>query len=311
MESLENCLQPRTSGAFWLAVSPFGVGGGAACAVCTAVIRRHANCIEIASGRAGTHHTMGYGRRKQHAGVRRQLPAICYCCASDQRNAPGAPQHMAYDLVLRGGRVIDPSQHLDAVAERRLRGGQGGARRPAARRRLRHRHPRRDGVHRRTGSDRPAHTRLLGRHLARHRCGGVLPYLGRDHRRRYRQRRSRQLRRLPQARDRAQCRAHPGVPAHLVRGHLRLLAPGAGGGERGVAPDGAARRRRGSQCQPRCHRRHQGAGRAPCLRHLGHRAPGNGAGSGKRDRPAADGAHRPSAADLRGGRRRASGPATS
>src|SRR5262245_34806574 len=30
---------------------------------------------------------------------------------------PGAPQHMAYDLILRGGRVIDPSQHLDAVAE--------------------------------------------------------------------------------------------------------------------------------------------------------------------------------------------------
>ena len=45
------------------------------------------------------------------------MPAICYCCASDQRNAPGAPQHIAYDLVLRGGRVIDPSQHLDAVAD--------------------------------------------------------------------------------------------------------------------------------------------------------------------------------------------------
>ena len=174
---------------------------------------------------------------------------------------------MPFDLILRGGRVIDPSQKLDAVTDVAFAGGKvatvgsGLKADPAT--------DVRDvvGLDRHAGPDRSAHPRLLGRHLARHRRRGVLPHLRRHHRGRYRQRRARQFRRLPQARDRAEPGAHPRLSARLARRHLRLLATRHGGRERGAAPDEPDRRRRGRGRQPRRDRRHQGARRPACLGH--------------------------------------------
>ena len=96
---------------------------------------------------------------------------------------------MAYDLILKGGRVIDPSQNIDRVTDVAFSGGKvakvgndlTGAAEDA----------RREGLHRHARPDRPAHACVLGRHLARHRCGGFLPHLRRHHGDRHRQRRAR------------------------------------------------------------------------------------------------------------------------
>ena len=169
---------------------------------------------------------------------------------------------MPFDLILRGGRVIDPSQKLDAVTDIAFAGGKVAPDRAAdLKADAGHRGSRRRRRHRHAGADRSPHPRLLGRHLARHRRRGLLPPVRRHHGDRHRQRRPRQFRRLPQARDRAERGAHPRLSPCLLCRHLRLLQPDHGRRERGDPPDGADRRGRGGRRQPRPHRRHQGAGR--------------------------------------------------
>ena len=102
-----------------------------------------------------------------------------------------------------------------------------------------HRSPQRQRVYRLAGPDRPPHPRLLGRHVARHRCRGILPDVGGHDRDRYRQRRAGQLCRFPQARHRAVRGAHPRLSPCLVRRHLRVLEHHHGRREREHAPDGA------------------------------------------------------------------------
>ena len=135
----------------------------------------------------------------------------------------GGPKTMAFDLVLRGGRVIDPSQSIDRVTDVAFAGGRvaalgdGLADGRPLRRGCR-------GAHRHAGPHRPAHPCLLGRHLARRRS--------RDHSAAGRRAPPLvdtgsagpgQLRRLPGACDRALAGAHPRLSQHLLRRHLRLL----------------------------------------------------------------------------------------
>ena len=113
---------------------------------------------------------------------------------------------MSYDLILRGGRVIDPSQKLDAVSDVAFAGGKVARSAPSCRAapatEVRdvagsivtpglidlHTHVYWGGTS--LGIDAEDFCRTLRRHdLGRHR-----------------QRRARQLRRLPQARDRAAAR---------------------------------------------------------------------------------------------------------
>ena len=85
-------------------------------------------------------------------------------CASTPDTSKNGP--MAFDLILRNGRVIDPSQILTAslmspsLAERWRRSASASIRR--------RRCARRDGPDRHAGPHRSAHSRLLGRHVARH-----------------------------------------------------------------------------------------------------------------------------------------------
>ena len=212
---------------------------------------------------------------------------------------------MTYDLILRGGRVIDPSQRLDAVTDVAFSGGkvakvapklQGGA-----------------GTDVRDVSGSIVTPGLIDLHTHVYWGGTSLGIdaeeFCRTSRRhdlgRHRQRRARQLRRLPQARDRALPGAHPGLPARVARRHLRLLRPRHGGRERRSAADEPDRCRRGRQRQPRRDRRHQGARRPACVGHLRRRAAAHRAGGGRRRGHAADGAHRSSPAELRGGDRHA------
>ena len=148
---------------------------------------------------------------------------------------------MSYNLVLRGGRVIDPSQKLDAVTDIAFSAGKVA----------------RIGPELKGNADTDIrdvsgaivapglidlHTpRLLGRHVAWHRRGGFLPPLGRHHRRRHRQCGAGQLRRIPQARHRAQPSPHPCLSARLFCRDLRLLAACDGGRERGNPADGTDR----------------------------------------------------------------------
>ena len=162
--------------------------------------------------------------------------------------------------------------------------------------------------YRHPGPDRPAHPCLLGRHFAWHRRGRILPDLRRHHRGRYRQRRPRQFRRLPQACDRAEPGPHSRLSACLACRHLRLLEPRHGRRERGIAADGSDQRGRGGGRQPRSHCRHQGSRRPSRVRHVGDRAARDRARGRRTDRHALDVPYRPSAAELRGcGRAAASG----
>ena len=125
---------------------------------------------------------------------------------------------MPFDLILRGGRVIDPSQKLDAVTDVAFAGGKVAAVGSGLKA-----DPGTDvrdvsGYIVTPGPDRSAHPCLLGRHLARHRRRGILPHLRRHHRGRHRQRRAGQFRRLPQACDRAEPGAHPRLSARLHAG---------------------------------------------------------------------------------------------
>jgi predicted amidohydrolase YtcJ len=99
---------------------------------------------------------------------------------------PRAEDSMSYDLILRGGRVVDPSQKVDAVTDIAFSGGKvvriGAGLRADAETDVRDV----SGRIVTPGLIDLQHPRLLGRDLARHRRRGFLPPLGGDHRRRYR-----------------------------------------------------------------------------------------------------------------------------
>ena len=84
---------------------------------------------------------------------------------------------MAYDLILRGGRVIDPSQKLDPVTDVAFASGKVarmvGVSQGATDTDIRDVSGFRDAR-----PDRPSHPCLLGRHFARHRRRRVLPHSG-------------------------------------------------------------------------------------------------------------------------------------
>jgi len=128
---------------------------------------------------------------------------------------------MPFELVLRNGGVVDPSQNIDRVTDVAFSGGKvaaigdgldaGGAERA-----------RRCRPHRHAGPDRFAHPCLLGRDIPRDRRRNVRREERGDDLRRYRQRRTRQFGGISQTCDRAKRDPHPALSACFVRGHLRL-----------------------------------------------------------------------------------------
>ncbi len=125
-----------------------------------------------------------------------------------------------FDLLLNGGRVIDPAQNIDEVLDVAFADGKvaaigqdlGEAARESAMSRARSLRP---------GPDRPAHPCLLGRHVARRRSRRLRARQRLHHADRRGLGRPGQHPRLPQARDRAGGSPHPAVPEHLLRRHLR------------------------------------------------------------------------------------------
>ena len=97
-----------------------------------------------------------------------------------------------YDLILKGGRVIDPSQKLDGIADVAFAGGKVAAVGANLAR-----GPQPTSAASKANIVSPgliAFTRsLLGRHVARHRRRGILPHLGRNDSNRHRQRRTGKL----------------------------------------------------------------------------------------------------------------------
>ena len=206
------------------------------------------------------------------------------------------------DLILRGGRVIDPASGLDATRDVGFAGGRVAAVEPRiAAKAAREQDV--SGAIVTPGHDRPAHPRLLGRNVDRRRRRADRPAQRHDDVRRRRHRRARQLSRLPAACDRAVAGAHPCVPQRVVRRHLRVQQDGDGRG--GVRHSAARpeRMRAGRARESRPDRGHQGARGTRRRRHQRRRAARHGARGRRRARPAGDGAHRPSAAQPQGSAR--------
>ena len=168
-----------------------------------------------------------------------------------------------FDLVLKGGRVIDPAQGVDAPT------GCGVCRREGGRARAGSAGRQADagcvGADRGAGADRSAHACLLGRHVARRRSGRVCEVQRAHHADRCRLRRPGQPERLPPPCDRAVRGAHPAVPQHLLRRHLRAFE----GDQcrRMPRPDAAqsARVPERGESRGRSGGRHQGADRQQCV----------------------------------------------
>jgi len=127
---------------------------------------------------------------------------------------------MPFDLVLRGGRVIDPSQKLDAVTDVAFAAGKVV--------RVGNELSVDPGTDVRDVSGYIVTPGLIDLHTHVY-WGGTslgidaeefLPHLRRHHRGRYRQRRPGQFRRLPQACDRAEPDPHSRLSACVARRHF-------------------------------------------------------------------------------------------
>ncbi len=154
---------------------------------------------------------------------------------------------MAFDLVLRGGRVVDPSQKLDAITDVAFADGKVAAVGNALKVD--------PGTDVRDVSGYIVTPGLIDLHTHVYwggtslgidaeefcRTSGVTTAIDN------RQRRSGQLRRLPQARDRAESGPHSGLSARLACRHLWLFASVMGRRKRGNPPDESDRRRSGCQ----------------------------------------------------------------
>ena len=204
-----------------------------------------------------------------------------------------------FDLVLKGGRVIDPAQGVDARTGRGVRRRQGRRGRTGPRRRQADARCLRPDRGART--DRSAHACLLGRHLARRRSRRLREGERAHHADRCGLRRAGQPEGLPPPRDRAVRGAHPAVPQHLVRRHLRAVE---GDQCRRMPRPRAAQSARVPGCgegRGRSGGRHQGARRRQRVGRVRHRADGDGAGGGGTCRhPADDASRRAAAVPLRG-----------
>ena len=174
---------------------------------------------------------------------------------------------MSLDLVLRGGRVIDPSQGIDSVMDVGFRDGrvaelgaglEGELVRDVA------------GLHRHAGADRSSHACLLGRHVARRRSADSRAW-GLHHARRYGQRRAGQLSGLSRACDQAVAGSHHRPSQCVLRRHLWLFQAGDGGRKRRPQAHGADRRGRGGAGKSRHDRGNQGPGRLPRVAEFGNR----------------------------------------
>ena len=152
--------------------------------------------------------------------------------------------------------------------------------------------------HRGAGADRHPHPCLPQGDLAQRRPGLHRPALGHDDAGGRRQRRGRQLRRLPRLCDGALALPDPCVPQRLVPGHLRLRqgrVDRRGDAARNAAGGPLRRQDRG---QPRPYRRREGADRRAGDRRTGTRGAGTGAGGRQCGWPAADDPYRHGAAEL-------------
>ena len=123
---------------------------------------------------------------------------------------------MPFDLILRGGRVIDPSQKLDARDGCRLRRRQGRHGRKRAQGRSRHRRARRRRVTSSLRASSICTPMSIGAAPRSASTPSSSPQLRRHHRGRHRQRRPGQFRGLPQACDRAVPGSHSRLSACLV-----------------------------------------------------------------------------------------------
>ena len=149
-----------------------------------------------------------------------------------------------------------------------------------------------------TGADRHPHPRLPQGDLAQRRPGLHRTALGNDDAGGCRQRRRRQLRRLPRLCDGPLALPDPGVPQHLVPGHLRFRqgrVDRRGDGARNSAGGPLRRQDRG---QPRPHRRGEGTHRRTGDRQARPGGAGTCAGSRRGGGAAADDAYRHGAAEL-------------
>ena len=204
------------------------------------------------------------------------------------------------DLVLKGGRVVDPSQGLDKVTDIAFAGGKvaaigdnlaGKDTRDVAGKIV---SPGLIDLHTHVywgGTSLGVEAELLAR------TGGVTTFIDAG------SAGPRQLPRLPQARDRAVAGPHPALPQRLLPRHLRLLQDRDGRRERRHAPDRSARGRPGGARAQGPGAGHQGARRPLGQRRFRREAARHRPRGRRGARPAGDGPSRQPAAVAPRGRR--------
>ena len=173
-----------------------------------------------------------------------------------------------FDLVLKGGRV--DRSGAGSMPRSRTSPSRTAASRQSARRCGPARAERDvSGCIVVPGPDRPPHPCLLGRHLARRRAGRLRQASGITTLMDAGSGRARQHRGVPPPRHRALGGAHPAVPEHLLRRHLRLLARISMSAN--AATSAAQPRAPVSRCARarRSRGRHQGAPRRQRIGHIG------------------------------------------
>ena len=205
-----------------------------------------------------------------------------------------------FDLILRGGHLVDPSQGIDAKRDVAFSDGKVVAIRERIDEAAR---DTRDvgGLFVAPGLIDLSYPRLLGRHFDRRRCCRRRPTRRHDHPGRCRKRRSRQLSRISPPCHRAVGRPHPGLSEYLVPRHLCLQQAGDGRGVRGYQAARSGRVRARHQRAPRFDRGRQSARRQGGQRSERRRTARYG-GRGRRGNwPSGHGASRSPAAHAQGG----------